>query len=121
MQIAAAQREIEVISRVYGRLFGVDRTDDWLVLKLHEEVGELTQAFLTRSGRTRDRGLSAQEADDAVRAELADVLAHVLLIAERMGVDLDAALEDKWFRYRHLVTDADRAGAAADDERERDA
>ena len=113
MEIAAAQREIETISRVYGRLFDVERTDDWLVLKLHEEVGELTQAFLNRSGRTRDRGLSAGEADDAVRAELADVLAHVLLLAERLGVDLDAALEDKWFQYRHLITDADRTDGPA--------
>lgn len=112
MDLAAAQREIETISRVYGRLFDVDRTDDWLVLKLHEEVGELTQAFLTRSGRTRDRGLSDGEADEAVRDELADVLAHVLLLAERFGVDLEEALEAKWFRYRHLVTDADRGEPA---------
>jgi NTP pyrophosphatase (non-canonical NTP hydrolase) len=109
VEIAAAQAEIETISRVYGRLFEVDRTDDWLVLKLHEEVGELTQAFLTRSGRTRDRGLSGEEADEALRAELADVLAHVLLLAERFGVDLDSALEEKWFRYRHLITEADRS------------
>lgn len=112
MDLAAAQREIETISRVYGRLFDVDRTDDWLVLKLHEEVGELTQAFLTRSGRTRDRGLRDGEADEAVRDELADVLAHVLLLAERFGVDLEEALEVKWFRYRHLVTDADREDRA---------
>ncbi|RHA44128.1 MazG-like family protein [Cellulomonas rhizosphaerae] len=109
MEIAAAQAELETISRAYGRLFDVDRTDDWLVLKLNEEVGELTQAFLTRSGRSRDRGRTAQENNDAVRDELADVLAHVLLLAERFGVDLEAALEGKWFRYRNLVTDADRA------------
>ena len=113
MELADAQREIEVISRVYGRLFGVERTDDWLVLKLHEEVGELTQAFLTRSGRTRDRGLTPEQTDAAMRDELADVLAHLLLLAERFGVDLDDALERKWFRYRHLITDEDRAGGQA--------
>ncbi|GEL94474.1 MazG-like family protein [Cellulomonas composti] len=110
MELADAQREIETISRAYGRLFDVERTDDWLVLKLNEEVGELTQAFLTRSGRTRHRGLTPEQSDEAVRDELADVLAHVLVLAERLGVDLDDALERKWFRYRHLVTDEDRAG-----------
>jgi NTP pyrophosphatase (non-canonical NTP hydrolase) len=43
-----------------------------------------------------------------VPAELADVLAHVLLLATRLDVDLDAALEDKWGRWRHLVEDRDR-------------
>ena len=36
------------------------------------------------------------------------MLAHLLLIAERFGVDLDEALEAKWFRWRHLL-DEERA------------
>ena len=33
----------------------------------------------------------------------------LLLLAERFDVDLDEALEDKWGRWRHLVTEEDRA------------
>jgi NTP pyrophosphatase (non-canonical NTP hydrolase) len=106
VELRAAQAEVEVISRVYARLHGIERTDDWLVLKLAEEVGELTQAYLAASGRSR-RG--AQEGRAALPAELADVLAHLLLLAERFDVDLDEALADKWGRWRHLVTDEDRA------------
>ncbi|MBU4213652.1 MAG: pyrophosphatase [Actinobacteria bacterium] len=103
MELRAAQTQVETISRVYARLHDIERTDDWLVLKLAEEVGELTQAYLAASGRSR------REPDaGAVAAELADVLAHVLLLAERFDVDLDAALEDKWGRWRHLITPADR-------------
>lgn len=87
------QTEVEAISRAYARIFGIDRTDDWLMLKLTEEVGELTQAYLAASGRTRR---TSEGAADQVQAELADVLAHVLLIAERLGIDLDDALEQKW-------------------------
>jgi NTP pyrophosphatase (non-canonical NTP hydrolase) len=103
--------EVEIISRVYERRFGVERTDDWLVLKLHEEVGELTQAYLAASGRSRDRG--AADEHEAFRAELADVLAQLLLVARRFDVDLEAELERKWFRFRHLVEPQDSEGVRA--------
>jgi len=111
MELRELSEELEVISRVYARRFGVDRTDDWLVLKLHEEVGELTQAYLERSGRSRDRGAAPDDVDAAFRAELADVLAQLLLVARRFDVDLDAELERKWFRWRHLVEPEDRLEA----------
>lgn len=105
MELRAAQADVEAISQVYARRFGVERTDDWLLLKLTEEVGELAQAYLARGGRTRSVG---DDPEGAFRDELADVLAHVLLVAERFGVDLDAALEAKWFRWRYLL-DEERA------------
>ena len=36
MELRAAQADVEAISRVYARRFGVERTDDWLFLKLTE-------------------------------------------------------------------------------------
>jgi NTP pyrophosphatase (non-canonical NTP hydrolase) len=108
--------EVEIISRVYARVHGVERTDDWLVLKLQEEIGELTQAFLTMSGRSRDRGLSEGEIRDAFRGEVADALAQLLLVARRFDVDLTEELERKWFRWRHLVRPEDTAGIRDTDE-----
>jgi len=102
--------EVEIISRVYARVHGVERTDDWLVLKLHEEVGELTQAYLNVSGRSRDRGWSDEETREAFRGEIADALAQLLLVARRFDVDLTEELERKWFRWRHLVEPEDTAG-----------
>ncbi len=110
MELKDLADELEIISRVYERRFGVERTDDWLVLKLHEEVGELTQAYLAASGRSRDRGEGPGAADAAFRAELADVLAQLLLVARRFEVDLAEELERKWFRWRHLVEPGDEAG-----------
>jgi NTP pyrophosphatase (non-canonical NTP hydrolase) len=102
--------EVEIISRVYARVHALERTDDWLVLKLQEEIGELTQAYLTLSGRSRDRGLSADEVRDAFRGEVADALAQLLLLARRFDVDLSEELERNWFRWRHLVRPEDTAG-----------
>ncbi len=110
MELKKLSDDVEIISRVYARVHGIERTDDWLVLKLHEEVGELTQAFLNLSGRSRDRGLSDDETRDAFRGEVADALAQLLLVARRFDVDLTGELERKWFRWRHLVQPEDTAG-----------
>ncbi|MFD6448162.1 MULTISPECIES: pyrophosphatase [unclassified Promicromonospora] len=110
MELKQLSDEVEIISRVYARVHGLERTDDWLVLKLQEEIGELTQAFLTLSGRSRDRGLSEDEIRDAFRGEVADALAQLLLVARRFDVDLPEELERKWFRWRHLVRPEDTAG-----------
>jgi len=87
------------VSAGYARRFGIDRTGSWLMLKLHEEVGELTQAYLrmTRQGRTE---ASDDELGAAFRAELADVLCHVLLVARRYDVDLDDEITAKWLVWR---------------------
>jgi NTP pyrophosphatase (non-canonical NTP hydrolase) len=88
--------DLEAVSRLYAERFGVDRDDNWFVLKLHEEVGELTQAFLMRAGQARDKGLSPAELDREFRAELSDVLAQVLIMARHFGVDMQGELERKW-------------------------
>ncbi|ROS76818.1 MazG nucleotide pyrophosphohydrolase domain-containing protein [Cellulomonas sp. PhB143] len=112
MELSAAVDEVEVVSRVYARRYGVERTDDWLLLKLHEEVGELTQAYLSLTGRSRVRETDgdASGMEESFRAEVADVLAQLMLLARRFDVDLDEALERKWFRWRHLVEPQDREG-----------
>lgn len=96
MDIAVLQRQVEAVSALYAQRNAIERTDDWHLLKLGEEVGELTQAYLSRSGQSRDKGLSPDEQHEAFRRELADVLAHTLLIAERFDIDLPAAIADKW-------------------------
>lgn len=58
MDLRLLEDDLEAVSRLYAERFGIDRDDNWFVLKLHEGVGELTQAFLMRAGQARDRGLS---------------------------------------------------------------
>ncbi|WP_020016151.1 hypothetical protein [Promicromonospora sukumoe] len=110
MELQKLSDEVEIISRAYARIHGLERTDDWLLLKLHEEIGELTQAFLNLSGRSRDRGLTDDEVRDAFRGEVADALGQLLLVARRFDVDLAEELDRKWFRWQHLVRPEDTAG-----------
>ncbi|MDY7086982.1 MAG: MazG nucleotide pyrophosphohydrolase domain-containing protein [Actinomycetota bacterium] len=88
--------DAEEISRGYARRHGITRDAAWFLLKLQEEVGELTQAFLMRTGQARSKGHTQQEIEDMFRGELADVLCHVLLLARHHGVDLEEAVERKW-------------------------
>jgi NTP pyrophosphatase (non-canonical NTP hydrolase) len=78
---------------------GITRDPDWFLLKLQEELGELTQASNRLTGRARRRGLSGDQLRLAVADEAADVLGHLLLFARHHEVDLVAAIERKW-RFR---------------------
>jgi len=86
----------ETVSAAYAERNGFNRSATWLLLKLQEEVGELTQAFLSKTGQGRAKGRTPDELEAVFRAELADVLGHVLLLARQEGVDLQAEVEAKW-------------------------
>lgn len=100
MDIAGMTQDVEKVSASYAEKFDIHRSDDWLLLKLNEEVGELTQAFLARSGQTRDKGRADGQLHSDLGAELADVLAHVLLIAHRFEIDLSDELDRKWLVWK---------------------
>ncbi|UYO01343.1 MAG: hypothetical protein KIT02_05950 [Devosia sp.] len=87
------------VSDIYADIYRIERDADWFLFKLQEELGELTAEHLrlTQRGRTKDR--SEAEIAEAREDEAADLLAFLLLYARHAGIDLDAALERKWFGY----------------------
>jgi NTP pyrophosphatase (non-canonical NTP hydrolase) len=89
----------EQASARYATLYEVHRDDAWFMLKLHEEVGELTQTFNRLTGRGRTKGRSADDLRQDLADEAADVLGHILLLAHQHDLDLASAVERKW-RFR---------------------
>ncbi|MEZ2222248.1 pyrophosphatase [Rhizobium sp. RCC_161_2] len=89
-------QQFEKASANYATANGVERDDDWFVLKLQEEMGELTQIWNRTTGRGRRKGMTDEELATALADETADVLGHILLFAHRNGLDLAAAVERKW-------------------------
>jgi len=87
------------VSDIYAERNEIARDDDWYLLKLQEELGELTAEYLRSSGRGRMKGAEAAEVRVALEEEAADVLAMLLLFARNNHIDLDAALQRKWFKY----------------------
>jgi hypothetical protein len=74
MDIRELTAQVEHVSQGYASRFGIDRVSNWQIFRLHEEVGELTQAHLMRQGQAWAKGLSSAQIDATFRAEVADVL-----------------------------------------------
>jgi NTP pyrophosphatase (non-canonical NTP hydrolase) len=108
MDLRQLTDRIEHVSQAYAARLGFARDSNWQILKLQEEVGELTQAHLMRHGQARTKGLSSAEIDAAFRAEVADVLGQILLIAHHHNIDIADEIERKWLARRDLPADAGR-------------
>ncbi len=74
LTLAGLSEATAEISDIYAGKYAIDRTDDWFLLKLQEELGELAQTHLRLSGRGRGTATEQDRADEA-----ADVLCMLLL------------------------------------------
>lgn len=89
------------VSDVYASRFDIERDDFWHLAKLSEELGEINSAYLALKGRGRRRGKADNELAKALELECADLLAHLLLFARHNDINLDNALQEKWFAHLH--------------------
>ncbi len=86
-------------ARAYSTRYGVVIDEDFALLKLCEEVGELAQAALIARGRARpDKRKSPEEAQAAVAYELADIVGMAIVAAVLLGIDLERAMAMKWLQ-----------------------
>ena len=90
---------VEQVSDIYAARCNIRRDADWYALKLQEEAGELVAEYLRGSGRGRVGERTAQDTRLALEDEAADLLAQLLLFCRNNSIDLEAALQRKWFRY----------------------
>lgn len=96
--------EIKKLQKKASRVFldnlkrdNIKISDDYLLLKLTEELGEFTQSFLIHKKRCRPaKYLSTPESKKELSKELSDVLGLVLVIAEKLKIDLEESLVKKW-------------------------
>ena len=94
LDLKGLQADVLRISDIYAEQHGIERSADWALLKVQEELGELTAEHLRLSGRARG------EADPkALADEAADVLGMLLIYCERVGIDLELAMQRKWLRW----------------------
>lgn len=82
------------ISDIYAAEHGIERDRDWALLKLQEELGELTAEHLRMSGRARGTADAGRLEDEA-----ADVLGMLLIYCDRAGIDLEQAMQRKWLSW----------------------
>lgn len=88
------QADVLRISDIYAREHGIDRSGDWALLKIQEELGELVAEHLRVSGRARGAADHDKLGDEA-----ADVLGMLLIYCRGAGVDIEAAMQRKWLHW----------------------
>ena len=89
-------QKFDKASDKYCEAYNIKRDNDWVLMKLQEEVGELFQAWLMHTGRGRDKGQTAEQLKEMLAAETADVLGMIMIFANTQGVDLNKYIEKKW-------------------------
>ena len=97
--LAELTEMVAEVSDLYASRKNIARDNDWYLLKVQEELGELTAEYLRSTGRGRLKGAEPEAIRQALEDEAADLLAMLLLFARNNRIDLDAALESKWFKY----------------------
>jgi NTP pyrophosphatase (non-canonical NTP hydrolase) len=88
--------KIKEISNLYSSRFNINRDKDWYILKLQEEIGELSKLYNVYSGRARPSNDDLQSIKAKLAQELADVLAHTILLADSLEIEIASALHEKW-------------------------
>lgn len=94
MKLADLNADVLRISDIYAAEHGIERDRDWALLKLQEELGELTTEHLRMTGRARGQADIGKLGDEA-----ADVLGMLLIYCDRAGIDLEQAMRRKWLHW----------------------
>ena len=94
MNISDLTASVLRISDIYAAEHGIERSGDWALLKVQEELGELTAEHLRMSGRARGTADADKLGDEA-----ADVLGMLLIYCDRAGVDIEHAMRRKWLKW----------------------
>ena len=100
MDLSRLTDDIDTVSINYTSKFNIQRTPDWFMLKLQEEVGELTQSYLMLTKQARGKGIDSQQLQQNFDQELADTFCHILLLAKAHNVDIESQVKQKWLIHK---------------------
>ena len=97
MELIELQKQISDIFNFYLNQHGIKMSEDYLQIKLTEEVGEFMQAYLIHNKNCRqEKYLPEVESKRKMAIELSDVVCLCLVIANQMNIDLAEAITKKW-------------------------
>ncbi|MBD8661999.1 hypothetical protein IFT59_01930 [Rhizobium sp. CFBP 8752] len=80
-------------------MHAIERSADWYLLKLTEELGELTAEHLLITGRAKPNAYGSGGTREALENEAADLFGQFVLYLRANEIDIEAAIERKWLRH----------------------
>lgn len=101
------------VGELYARVHDIERSSDWYLLKLTEELGELTAEHLLLAGRSKPNSDGSGGTREALESEAADLFGQFVLYLRANDIDIKAAIERKWLRHldKYVSLDADKAAS----------
>ncbi len=96
VDLASLQARIKEASLAYGAAYGIDVGGDWAPMKLAEEAGEVMQAYIRLTGRSRRGSIDVRKGRHALGRELADLIGMAMIIAHDNEIDLWPMLAESW-------------------------
>lgn len=97
MELKQLQDQITGIFLTDLKSYKVHVSDDYLVLKISEELGEFVQSYIVHKKMCRpEKYVSTDESKKLMAKELADVVGLVFAISTELQIDLEEALTKKW-------------------------
>ncbi|MDK1373486.1 MULTISPECIES: hypothetical protein [unclassified Sinorhizobium] len=89
------------VGELYARVHNIPRSADWYLLKLTEELGELT------AGRAKPNADGSGGTREALENEAADLFGQFVLYLRANDIDIEAAIERKWLRHLDQYVERD--------------
>jgi NTP pyrophosphatase (non-canonical NTP hydrolase) len=99
------QTEISKIFLSNAKRDNLKVDEDYLVMKINEELGEFVQSYLVHKKRCRPaKYLDSKESHREMAKELSDVVGLAFVISKMLKIDLEEALVKKWITREWLKT-----------------
>lgn len=100
MEFKELQEKVIKVEKKYCKLNNIEIDQEFALNKLYEEVGEFAQAWLIHRKKCRPvKIVSDQKSKDMLAEEIADIIGIAIVNAYLLDINLDKAMEDKWFKY----------------------
>lgn len=97
MELKELQNKITKIFLANLKRDDIKISNDYLVMKLTEELGEFMQSVIIHKRDCRpEKYLSPEKSKKEMAKELSDVLGLVLVIAKTFDLDIEEAITKKW-------------------------
>ena len=95
------QEKVIKHAKGYCKKYNIKFDEDFVLLKLYEEVGELAQDVLIHRKKCRpEKYLTAKKTKEEIAKELADILGILILNAYLLDIDLEEAISKKWINRK---------------------